>query len=147
MLQELVAKQDLATFALAPRVGLNASVISLSRATRCGKSDQRSEPSRSRVPDRGTAGAAFFRTCMAFTVLNEICPAQATPELIELTARLGSIMPYRKAARGYWPSSRLLSRPRHAGPEAALELTCDLDHPMRSGHGCNLFNLHAVERR
>jgi len=84
---------------------------------------------------------------MAFTVLNEICPAQATPELMELTTRLGSIMPHRKPARGYWPSARLLSRPKRAGPEAALELTSDLDHPMRSGHGCNLFNLHAVERR
>ena len=29
-------------------------------------------------------------TCMAFTVLNEICPDQATPELMELTARLGA---------------------------------------------------------
>ena len=37
-------------------------------------------------------------TCMAFTVLNEICPDQATPELMELTARLGSMLPYRKAA-------------------------------------------------
>jgi hypothetical protein len=35
---------------------------------------------------------------MPFTVLNEICPDQATPELMELTARLGGMMPYRKAA-------------------------------------------------
>ena len=35
---------------------------------------------------------------MPLTVLNEICPDQATPELMELTARLGGMMPYRKAA-------------------------------------------------
>ncbi len=35
----------------------------------------------------------------AFAPLNEICPDRATPELIELTARLGSIMPYRQAAK------------------------------------------------
>lgn len=31
--------------------------------------------------------------------LKEICPDRATPELMELTARLGSMMPYRQAAR------------------------------------------------
>lgn len=35
---------------------------------------------------------------MAFTVLGEICRDRATPELMELTARLGSMLPYRKAA-------------------------------------------------
>jgi len=35
---------------------------------------------------------------MAFTVLGELCPDRATPELMELTARLGSMLPYRKAA-------------------------------------------------
>ena len=34
----------------------------------------------------------------AWTVLRDICPDQATPELMELSARLGSLMPYRKAA-------------------------------------------------
>jgi|SRR5271166_3636034 len=34
----------------------------------------------------------------AFAPLQEICPDQATPELMELTARLGSMMPYRQAA-------------------------------------------------
>jgi hypothetical protein len=37
-------------------------------------------------------------TWMAVTVLSEICSDQAMPELIEVTARLGSMMPYRKAA-------------------------------------------------
>ena len=34
----------------------------------------------------------------AFAPLCEICPDRATPELRELTARLGSMMPYRQAA-------------------------------------------------
>jgi hypothetical protein len=34
----------------------------------------------------------------AFAPLQEICPDQATSELMELTARLGSMMPYRQAA-------------------------------------------------
>ncbi len=36
--------------------------------------------------------------CMAITVLDGICPDRATPELMELSARLGSMVPYRKAA-------------------------------------------------
>jgi hypothetical protein len=35
---------------------------------------------------------------LAFAPLSEICPDRATPELMELTARLGSMMPYRQAA-------------------------------------------------
>ncbi len=35
---------------------------------------------------------------VAFAPLQEICPDRATAELTELTARLGSMMPYRKAA-------------------------------------------------
>lgn len=34
----------------------------------------------------------------AFAPLKEICPDRATSELMELTARLGSVMPYRQAA-------------------------------------------------
>ena len=36
--------------------------------------------------------------CEAWTVLRDICPDQATPELMERSARLGSLLPYRKAA-------------------------------------------------
>lgn len=36
---------------------------------------------------------------VAFAPLNEICPDRATPEMMELTALLGSMMPYRQAAR------------------------------------------------
>jgi lipid A disaccharide synthetase len=35
----------------------------------------------------------------SFAPLKEICPDRATPELMELTARLGSMMPYRQAAK------------------------------------------------
>ena len=35
----------------------------------------------------------------ALAPLKEICPDRATPELLELTARLGSMMPYRQAAK------------------------------------------------
>lgn len=35
----------------------------------------------------------------AFAPLKEICPDQATPELLELSARLGSTMPYQQAAK------------------------------------------------
>jgi hypothetical protein len=35
---------------------------------------------------------------VAFAPLKEICPDRATSELMELTARLGSMMPYRQAA-------------------------------------------------
>ncbi|TIL75558.1 MAG: hypothetical protein E5Y65_16415 [Mesorhizobium sp.] len=35
---------------------------------------------------------------VAFAPLQEICPDRATPELMVLTARLGSMMPYRQAA-------------------------------------------------
>jgi hypothetical protein len=34
----------------------------------------------------------------AWPVLSEICPDQATPELMERSARLGALLPYRKAA-------------------------------------------------
>ena len=36
--------------------------------------------------------------CAAWTILGDICPDQATPELMERSARLGSLLPYRKAA-------------------------------------------------
>ena len=36
--------------------------------------------------------------CAAWTVLRDICPDQATVELMERSARLGSLLPYRKAA-------------------------------------------------
>jgi hypothetical protein len=71
-----------------------ASAFDRSRITRCGESGQCSEPSKSRPLE----ACCDSVTCMAFTVLNGIYPDQATPELMELTARLGSMLPYRKTA-------------------------------------------------
>jgi hypothetical protein len=50
-------------------------------------------------------------TWMAVTVLSEICPDQAMPELMEVTARLGSMCPIARP-RSYWLGSSLLSRPK-----------------------------------
>jgi len=36
--------------------------------------------------------------CAGSAVLRDVCPDQATPELMELSARMGSLMPYRRAA-------------------------------------------------
>jgi hypothetical protein len=36
--------------------------------------------------------------CSAQTVLSDICPYQAPPELMDRSARLGNLLPYRKAA-------------------------------------------------
>jgi hypothetical protein len=38
-------------------------------------------------------------TCMAFTTLGEICPGLATPELMDLAAWVGSMLPYRNAPK------------------------------------------------
>ena len=53
----------------------------------------------------------FQGMVVAFAPLMEICPDRATPELMELTARLGSMMPYRQAAK-LLAESCPLSRPR-----------------------------------
>jgi len=54
---------------------------------------------------------------LAFAPLCEICPDRATPELTELTARLGSMMPYRQAA-SVMAEFCLLSRRRAMRPFA-----------------------------
>lgn len=54
----------------------------------------------------------------AFAPLTEICPDRATPELMELTARLGSMMPYRQAAKVLGEPCRL-NRPNPMPPCAS----------------------------
>ena len=49
---------------------------------------------------------------LAFAPLQDICPDQATPELTELTARLGSMMPTDRP-RPSWPNFCLLRVRRH----------------------------------
>jgi hypothetical protein len=60
---------------------------------------------------------------LAFAPLQEICPDRATPELTELTARLGSMIPYRQAASvmaEFLPLSR--RRPMRRSANAPFEL-------------------------
>ena len=54
--------------------------------------------------------------CAAWTILRDICPDQATPELMERSARLGSLLPYRKAAEvmaEFLPTTRSFVTLRH----------------------------------
>jgi hypothetical protein len=50
------------------------------------------------VPRRVDQNFSTPGFALAVAPLGEICPDRATPELTELTARLGSMMPYRQAA-------------------------------------------------
>jgi hypothetical protein len=90
MLQKLVVTQELATYALARRV-----------CPSCMRFRPVKDYTRRKI--RTVFGTAEVKNprwmvcprclpgfCMAFAVLGEICPGQATPELMELTARLGS---------------------------------------------------------
>jgi hypothetical protein len=52
-----------------------------------------------RNPPGCCAGIAALAWTAPSAPLKEICPDRATPELMELTARLGSMMPYRQAAK------------------------------------------------
>ena len=51
-----------------------------------------------KTPRRMLCQRCLPHISMPFTVLGKICPNRATPELMELTARLGSMLPHRKAA-------------------------------------------------
>src|SRR5260370_1865340 len=97
-LQQLIVKQQCETYVLASRFCVHCENF------RCikdyGKRKIRAvfgcvEVSNPRIVN--------CRRCLphfrdAWAVLRDICPDQATPELMELSARLGSLMPYRKAA-------------------------------------------------
>ena len=97
-LQEFVVKEELATYALARRVCVSCERLRpvkdyTSRTIRTVFGTVVVKNPRWMVCQR-----CFPHFSMAFTVLGEICPDRATPELMELTARLGSMLPYRKAA-------------------------------------------------
>jgi hypothetical protein len=96
MLQELVVKQELAAYALARRVCPECERFRPVKDYTMRKI--RTVFGTVEVPRWMLCRRCLPNTCMAFTVLNEICPDQTTPELMELTARLGSMLPYRKAA-------------------------------------------------
>ncbi len=122
-LQEFVVKQELATYALARR-----GCVSCERL-RPGK-DYASRKIRTvfgtvavKNPRWMVCQRCFPHLSLAFTLLGEIFPDRATPELMEVTARLGSMLPYRKA-RSSWPNSGPLNRQRAIKPNGAQ---ADLD--------------------
>jgi len=98
MLQELVVKQELATYAHARRVCPDCECLRPVKDYTMRKIRTVFGTVEVKNPRWMLCQRCFPHICMAFTVLNEICPDQATPELMELTARLGSMLPYRKAA-------------------------------------------------
>lgn len=66
----------------------------------------------------------LYRDCYpgldgALAPLKEICPDRATPKLMELTARLGSMMPYRQAAKVLAEFLPIVNRPRRTRPYAS----------------------------
>ena len=97
-LQELVVKQELAAYALARRVCPECERFRPVKDYTMRKIRTLFGTVEVKNPRWMLCQRCLPHTRMAFTVLNEICPDQATPELMELTARLGGMMPYRKAA-------------------------------------------------
>ena len=98
MLQELVVKQEVASYALARRVCPECERLRPVKDYTTRKIRTVFGTIEVKNPRWMLCPRCLPHICMAFTVLNEICPDQATPELMELTARLGSMLPYRKAA-------------------------------------------------
>jgi hypothetical protein len=97
-LQEFVVKQELATYALARRVCVSCE--RLRPVKDYTRRKIRTVFGTVAVKNSRWMGCrhCFPHFSMAFSVLGEICPDRATPELMEVTARLGSMLPYRKAA-------------------------------------------------
>ena len=75
-----------------------AGAFDRSRTTQPEQSAQFSALSKCATRGSATAAGVCRTYALAWAPLSEICPDQATPELMELSARLGSLMPYRKAA-------------------------------------------------
>jgi hypothetical protein len=97
-LQEFVVKQELAAYALGRRICPSCELFRpvkdyTTRKIRTVFGTVEVKNPRWMLCQRCHPGL-----CMAITVLDGICPDRATPELMELSARLGSMVPYRKAA-------------------------------------------------
>lgn len=97
-LQQLVVKQQCEAYILTSRYCSNCETFR--RIKDYGKRKIRTVYGRVEVSNPRIFNC---RRCLPFfhdasAVLRDICPDQATPELMELSARLGSLMPYRKAA-------------------------------------------------
>jgi hypothetical protein len=97
-LQQLVVKQQCEAYVLTSRYCTDCQTFR--RIKDYGKRKIRTvygrvEVSNPRIMNCRRCLPYFFD---ASAVLRDICPDQATPELMELSARMGSLMPYRKAA-------------------------------------------------
>ena len=97
-LQEFVVKQELATYALARRVCASCERLRPVKDYTMRKIRTVFGTIEVKNPRWMLCQRCLPHISMPFTVLGEICPDRATPELMELTARLGSMLPYRKAA-------------------------------------------------
>jgi hypothetical protein len=97
-LQDLVVKQELAAYALAHRICPSCERFRPFKDYTTRKIRTVFGTVEVKNPRWMLCQRCLPHTCMAFTVLDGICPDRATPELMELTARLGSMLPYRKAA-------------------------------------------------
>jgi hypothetical protein len=97
-LQEFVVKQELATYALARRVCPSSERLRPVKDYTMRKIRTVFGTVEVKNPRWMLCQRCLPHISMPFTVLGEICPDRATPELMELTARLGSMLPYRKAA-------------------------------------------------
>jgi len=149
MLQELVVKQELATYALARRVCPECERLRPVKDYTVRKIRTVFGSVEVKSPRWMLCQRCLPHTCMAFTVLSEICPDQATPELMELTARLGSMLPYRKAAEllaEFLPieasEGHVTARKPGVNNSNSLQMTrnwvfltfpCCLDHPVIEG--------------
>jgi hypothetical protein len=98
MLQGLVVKQELAAYALARRVCPSCERFRPVKDYTKRKIRTVFGTVEVKNPRWMLCRRCLPHTSMSFTVLDGICPDRATPELMELTARLGSMLPYRKAA-------------------------------------------------
>ena len=97
-LQEFVVKPELATYALARRVCVSCERLRPVKDYTRRKIRTVFGTVAVKNPRWMGCRHCFPHFSMAFSVLGEICPDRATPELVEVTARLGSMLPHRKAA-------------------------------------------------
>jgi len=98
LLQQLVVKQQCEAYVLTSRYCTDCQTFR--RIKDYGKRKIRTVYGRVEVSNPRIMNC---RRCVPYfgdasAVLRDICPDQATPELMELSARMGSLMPYRKAA-------------------------------------------------
>lgn len=97
-LQQLVVKQQCEAYVLTSRYCTDCQMFR--RIKDSGKRKIRTVYGRVEVsnPRIMNCQRCLPYFCAASAVLRDICPDQATSELMELSARMGSLMPYRKAA-------------------------------------------------